>query len=73
MKPLPIPELPDELARPVRSLLWAAALFRGAFVELAAGRPRTVVLAQRHELLLLAERVIDRWSSQLGREAPEDE
>lgn len=69
---LPIPEIPEELGRPIRSLLLAANMFRGLFVQIAEGRGIHEVLAERGEELLLAERVIDRWSSHCDLEAHQD-
>jgi hypothetical protein len=64
----PIGRIPGDLFHQICSLARAAFLFRGVFVEAAEGKSITNIIDEREDALLLAERVLDAWSSHLGLE-----
>jgi len=63
-----IPPIPLELKASIRTLVHAAYLLRGFFVQVAEGVPVEQILEEQGALLDLADRTLDLWGAHLGLE-----
>ena len=63
-----IPNIPEDLLMPIRSLAHSAYMFRGVFMQSADGKSLQEIYDERGEYLLLADKVLNAWIEALNLE-----